>query len=188
MPLALDDPLIPAQPGARRSRDSLQISVPISRFRRLAAIAENPDDELDIDVTVEDSREGLPLVSGRITGQVGLACQRCLGLQMQSVDVELKLAIVGHDSEFAAPPEFEAWETGDGAVVRPKLGEVIEDEVILALPLIARHEDEADCGQLPVAFGEAGSATAETEPDGEEGGKTNPFAVLKELKGLKRSD
>jgi len=188
MPLALDDPLIPAQPGARRPRGSLKVRAPIGRFRRLAEIAENPDDELDIDVAVEDSREGLPLVSGRVTGQVGLACQRCLGRLMQAVEVELRLAIVEHDSEFSAPPDFEAWETGDGAVVRPKLGELIEDEVILALPLIARHEDDADCDPLPVRLEEAASAAAETPAGGEEGGKVNPFAVLKELKGLKRPD
>ena len=62
------------------------------------------------------------------------------------------------------------------------LRELVEDELLLALPIVPRHD--GDCPQpLPVPSDDLPAASAD-EPDG---GRPNPFAVLQSLKTGKKS-
>ena len=63
-----------------------------------------------------------------------LVCQRTLEVYRQPVHVEQRLGLIGHESDEAAlPPGYEALLIVDGQL-HP--AEVIEDELILALPVV----------------------------------------------------
>lgn len=77
----------------------------------------------------------------QVSGQVALGCQRCLG----KVDFECVI-----DSRLLLIPEGEAWpedeleaEDYDAIPANRELAvaELVEEEVLLALPLVPRHED-----------------------------------------------
>jgi uncharacterized metal-binding protein YceD (DUF177 family) len=54
------------------------------------------------------------------------------------------------------------------------LGELLEDELLLALPMVTRHESERQCGEL---------AQRLQQDDGERRAtRDNPFDVLRQLK------
>jgi uncharacterized protein len=187
MPLALDDPLLPAQPGPGRRAGALQVSEPIRRFTRLAEVAGNPGDALEIDLVLDYADDGSPLLEGAVQGEVELVCQRCLGPLRQPVHLALRLALVPEGQSLAIPAGFEAWEMPGEQQRPPRVRDLVEDEVILALPLIARHDRRADCERLsPLLTAETGGAAGDEAAD-ERGdvGRDNPFAVLK---GLKTSD
>ncbi|MBA4344769.1 MAG: hypothetical protein C0423_21720 [Methylibium sp.] len=108
--------------------------------------------------------------------QVRLSCQRCLQPVQEDLSIDRWIRFV-RDEEMAAELDAE----GDDDVLalsgRLDLQQLVEDELLLALPLVPRHEQ---CPQpLPLAVGE--------EDIAEEVEKPNPFAALAALKGKPKS-
>ena len=100
-----------------------------------------------------------------VGGIIPLACQRCLEAIHFQLDVDSLLELIPADAELSQE-ELED-DTRDFLPVAGELdvAELVEDEVLLALPVAPRHER---CG-LP------GAADA--------GERINPFAALHGLKG-----
>lgn len=110
------------------------------------------------------------VIRGTASARVTLPCQRCLE------PVRLTLQTAFHDAvvrdEAAAeglPEELEPIIAGHSLAP----AEVVEDELLLVLPIVPRHEDSAACG--PRAKVLQRQKTAEPK-------QPNPFAVLKNLK------
>ncbi len=100
-----------------------------------------------------------------VTGSIPLSCQRCLEAVPYDLDVDSLLELVPAGAELSQD-ELED-DTRDFLPVERDLdvAELVEDEILLALPVAPRHEK---CG-LP------GLADA--------GERINPFAALSGLKG-----
>lgn len=87
---------------------------------------------------------GRPLLRVRIEAQLSLICQRCLGPCSHSLHTETVLPIARDEAE------LRRWESEDplldGLVAEPhqNVHDLIEDEVLLSLPVIAMH-DEGGC-------------------------------------------
>jgi uncharacterized protein len=106
-----------------------------------------------------------------------LTCQRCLGPVETVVATDQWYRFV--DGEEAAEAQDDASEEDVLALSRDfDLAALIEDEVLLALPLIPRHETCPVAVKLAVADPDFAAASAE---------KRNPFAVLSKLQGGKAS-
>lgn len=112
-----------------------------------------------------------------INASLPLTCQRCLGLVDMLVAVNRSFRFVG--SEEAAEAQDEEAEEDVLVLNRDfNLADLIEDEVLMALPVIPRHET---CPQeVKLAVADPGFETASAE-------KRNPFAVLAKLRGGKSS-
>lgn len=99
------------------------------------------------------------------SGVLSLACQRCLEAVPFGLDIESLLELVPEGAEMSQE-ELEDDSRDFLPVVRDlDVAELVEDEILLALPVAPRHER---CG-LP------GAAEA--------GERSNPFSALAELKG-----
>lgn len=104
-----------------------------------------------------------------------LTCQRCLGPVGTSIEVDRWFRFVADES--AAVAEDEACEEDLLALEpRPNLLEVLEDELLMALPLVPMHEN---C-PVPVVL-QSGDPVADAA-QGEEPARKNPFAALARLK------
>lgn len=102
---------------------------------------------------------------------VPLTCQRCLTLVTTPVEIDQWYRFV--DSEEIATAEDDEAEE-DLLVMAPQfdLMALLEDELLMALPLVPMHET---CPVMPVfSAGDAAVEAAEAKP--------NPFAVLRQLK------
>jgi len=117
-------------------------------------------------------------ISGQVSASAVLTCQRCLGEVGYRLAGEIALVAVEGPTEMAQLPEdvepllLQAGE-------RRRSLELIEDELLLALPQIARHDDTACAGEA------APHAASKIEPsESREGGdkRDNPFAKLADLK------
>ena len=108
---------------------------------------------------------GEPMLHLEVSGLLPLACQRCLEAVPFDLDVDCLLELVPAGAELSQD-ELED-DTRDFLPVERELDvvEVVEDEILLALPVAPRHEK---CG-LP------GAADA--------GERINPFAKLSGLQG-----
>lgn len=108
------------------------------------------------------------------SGGAWLTCQRCLQPVEEQLDVSRWFQFVGSEDE-AASLDAEAEEDVLALTRHLDARELIEDELLLALPLVPRHES---CPEpLSAQGGELG------EDEGvDEGRRPNPFAKLAALK------
>jgi uncharacterized protein len=149
----------------------------IKDLQRLAAEAQGltPTDAVQWQVTAElrPQAGAEDQVWLHLTAQasVPLTCQRCLTLVATPVDVDQWYRFVASE-EIAMAEDDEAEE--DLLVMAPQfdLMALLEDELLMALPLVPMHET---CPVTPVfSAGDPAVEAAEAKP--------NPFAVLGQLK------
>jgi len=120
---------------------------------------------VDLELGTDD--EGYRSITGRITARAMVQCQRCLGPVALDLAADVSLAMVWAEKEIPALPS-----RYDGIVVGQDPTdplELVEEELLLALPLVAAHE-----------VGKCSADVAETVPDAPvEEERPNPFAVLR---------
>lgn len=104
-----------------------------------------------------------------------LTCQRCMGPVATALEIDQWYRFVA-DEDVAMAEDDESEE--DLLVMAPQfdLLAVVEDELLMALPLVPMHET---CPEAPVFS--AGEAEL-TLPEGEAEAKPHPFAALAQLK------
>lgn len=114
-------------------------------------------------------QQGLCVISGELHGLLNVRCQRCMQTFNQIVGCTFAVSPVKDDMAAKdLPDEYEPVILVDGKVDLPEL---IEDELILAMPIVAMHaENDSACIQPQV---ETQQAQAELK---------NPFQVLQALK------
>lgn len=109
-------------------------------------------------------------ISGGVQAQLPILCQRCLQPMLWSIDKKVALVILTEEAteNEELPADYEAYTLTSTPVL---LRTLIEDELILALPIIARHEAcPSNEYQLPEILGEDLTF------------RNNPFHVLSKLK------
>ncbi len=147
----------------------------VGDFERLARIveaelaaldeAERPDDWRDaiVEIRLEfvwiDARQVLPAVKGGVRASVMAVCQRCLEAFEMSVDTSFRIIFGGSDDagEPADQDGFEVWEL-DQDTIRPL--EIVEEWLIMALPLAPMHNLSETCGPLVGNIPQDGPDTA----------------------------
>ena len=134
----------------------------LERLHDLLAVVEG---EVSFRLEGYRGKRGECMLHLTVTGVIPLACQRCLEAVSYDLDVDSQLELVPEGAELSQD-ELED-DSRDFLPVAKELdvAELVEDEVLLALPVAPRHER---CG-LP------GAADA--------GERVNPFAALSGLKG-----
>lgn len=109
-----------------------------------------------------------PLIQGNIKATVGLICQRCLKPVAWVINQNVGLMIITQQhTEDDLPDGYEALELEHNPI---QLISLVEDELILALPIIATHDVCPD------------NQYQQAESWDEFRDEHNPFSVLKNLK------
>ena len=115
--------------------------------------------------------QGMPVADLSFSGTVSLQCQRCLQPMERSLERESRIALIASENEAGrVPPEREPVLAPGGRI---SIGELLMEEVLLLLPIVAVHE-ERECASEP-AGAEPAAGGVETH---------RPFANLADL--LKR--
>lgn len=146
----------------------VELAVPVKRLVRIAEQLASPDGVVKAQVDL--SREaGQIIASVAFETELTLRCQRCLGPMPQRLQGASRVALVESEARTAeVPPELE---TALAPAGRIALAELVEEELMLALPAAPRHAE----GQCPAARPEARESEASTVQ--------RPFANLGELLG-----
>jgi uncharacterized protein len=154
---------------------TIQAIAPLSAFARVCEGAVSSEGEVSVDCRVYRDSQHLIVLEGQLQTTVQLVCQRCLSPVASTVDTQMRLWLLfneGQADRLADDADYLVLD-GEGHL---SLIEVLEDELILSLPLVALHED---C-ETRVSFVDEGSAEEHVEPQEER--RENPFQVLASLK------
>ena len=111
------------------------------------------------------------VIRSEIDVEVKMVCQRCLELVTLPIHSECEYAVVkeGASSE-SMPKGYDVLEVGEDPL---DLLALVEDELLLALPIVPAHDPDA-C-QPPAGLDEPESSEDEVT-------RSNPFSVLAQLK------
>ncbi len=127
-------------------------------------------DEGEVSFTVEFEREagGINAVRGTADTTLKLLCQRCARPFDLPVHAKWQLGAVSSLAEAdRLPEEYEPLLVGEEPT---RLRDVLEDELLLAVPQVPRHPESEACQPDP------------SGDDEQETGRDSPFAVLDELR------
>ncbi len=144
-------------------RRSLSGNVPVAALSRLADVLADSAGELSWRIDGESTPDGGPLLSVSVTGRLHLCCQRCLGAFEWPVKIDSTLKLVRPGTEIPDDElEIDEYDAIEAPADMDALA-LIEEELLLAMPVAPRHEI---CDALPPSGGS---------------GKESSFAALSKL-------
>ena len=166
LPLTLD----PVRTAQKRL-DYQGIYTP-DQAERVAAFVVSVDSDVECDMSFNIDNQRLAVLTGDVKVTVSLECQRCGKPFTHHVYTKYCFSPVKNDDQVEALPEaYEPIEVNEFGEI--DLLAMVEDEIILALPVVPVHDSEhCEVSEADMVFGEL--------PD--EAQKPNPFAVLASLK------
>ena len=157
------------------ARRSFEGSVPLLSMPRLCGALEQPEGVCRFTLEFDRGTLDVPYVEIRAQAELPLVCQRSLQRFLLPVSVVQRLALVANEGQEDALPEgYEALVLEGEGIIHPL--ELIEDELILALPVVP-----VDPASEPVERTWPAKPQESDAPEGVEA-SVNPFAVLANLK------
>lgn len=157
---AVSDPIantVIDAPEFARSGSSLRRRVAIAELPRLEDLLHSTAGELDVRLEGRRDEEGKSWLLLEVDGAPELRCQRCLGGLRFALGIRSRLQLIGAEEEW--PDEELADDSVDAIEADRELSvlSLLEDEVLLALPIAPRHVDcrppsAPDAGQEPSPF------------------------------------
>jgi len=148
--------------------------VDLQRLSRLQESLSSREGEVDIALEFGTDEQGVRFVSGTVDADLQMLCQRCMEPMTQAVHAKIALGLVRGEAEAERLPSgYEPLQLDSD---RLYLADLIEDELILALPISPMHEQPA-C--TPWRQDRSGEEQAE---------KASPFSILAGLKSRADTD
>jgi uncharacterized protein len=143
--------------------------IAVSQMRRLAQRLSDTGDKLEVALEIGQDDQDITFARGTVNGDVTLICQRCLLPMRLPIQIEYQVAFVDNEYQLdQLPAHYEPVITDEFV----KTATMIEDEVLLSLPIVALHP----AGKCNVNV-QADTVSPPSRSDDE-----SPFAVLRALK------
>lgn len=151
----------------------LQGEVALADMPRLTSLLSAFQDQVAVRLEGGTDKQQVPFVAGNLEVTVELICQRCLEPIQWPLSVAFRWGLVHAEGQAAGlPKEYDPLVVPESGVM---ISALVEDELILALPLIPRHNDIRQCEANGFAL-----------PPQAPSARRNPFAALSPLKDLKK--
>jgi uncharacterized protein len=157
---------------AAQKRLELDARIPKQLMSRLAESTISVHSDINTSFTFDIDRQKLRIFHGKANVAVELICQRCNAPMIYQCEAEFTYCPVhNEEQENNLPDAYEAIYYDENGEVN--LHQVVEDELILTLPQIAKHAiEECQQSEFELTFGEID----------EEEQRPNPFEALAKLK------
>jgi len=149
--------------------ETLRGTIALKGMTRLAACLADSEGDVDVELEIGIDAQKVRYLRGYLHTTLHLVCQRCLQPLSYSLDVDMSLGLLlSEDEAERLAGIYDPYVLDRRSV---ELKSVIEDELMLALPLVPMHD--ADRCRIDPAY-----AAAEQPARAIETGKRNPFAGL----------
>ena len=142
-------------------------------------------DALHYQINGQKELGGKAQLALQVTGKVQVQCERCLEAMPFELDCHSTLQLLTPVAAATRSGEHELTDDCDVVVVeaddKVDAFDLLQDEILLALPLISVHQDVADCStEVQQVLASSESEVANTD---EEEASHKPFAGLADLLG-----
>jgi uncharacterized protein len=166
---------LPTTLDPRRAADQgriLEGSIALATLKRLGGYLVDSEGTVDVSLTFGVDEQRIRFVKGLAATTVKMTCQRCLEPVTLELKAEMNLGIVVDDEAAKQLPRY----YDPNIINEPKqdLYQLIEQELVLTLPLIAQHQNCV----VKTSYGDDVTESVDSE-------KVNPFNVLAQLKANK---
>lgn len=116
----------------------------LAALPRLSALLGHANGEVVVALTAGCDAEEIQFIQGRLRADVEWTCQRCLGPLRLPLDITVNLGLARDEAAAdRLPDEYDPLLVQEGGVV--SVLDLVEDELLLALPQIPRHENLREC-------------------------------------------
>lgn len=140
---------------------------PVSDFSRLAEVVCSKQGEVTARLKFA-TRAGTNCLDGHVQAEIELRCERCLDSVKQHIESDFRFGLITSEDEAdSLPKEFEPLLAQNYEL---SLLQLVEDEVLLSLPIVARHDEE--CSEILKKHKDDDRVQQDTY---------KPFAALKDL-------
>ena len=140
---------------------------PVSDFSRLAEVVCSNQGEVTARLKFA-TRAGTNCLDGHVQAELELRCERCLEPVKRHIESGFRFGLITREDEAdALPKEFEPLLAQNYEL---SLIELVEDEILLSLPIVARHDEE--CSEI---------LQKHKDDDRVQHDTYKPFAALKDL-------
>ena len=146
-------------------------TVALRQFARLRAELTDAPGEVRVHLRFAHDESGRRLLNGELQTELALTCQRCLQPMQLPVNTAFRLALLDpEDDPESLPASVEPVIVNNAQV---NVLDLLEDELLLCLPIAPRHHADDQC-EAPQR--RPGSTFGDVALD-----RQNPFAVLRDL-------
>jgi len=157
---------------------SFEGQLPLAQLARLRGVLDDSAGSVDYALRFGRDDQRRSTVTGRLSAELRLRCQRCGDLLLLPVDSAVSLALVeGLDEAETLPDHYDPLLL-EGRLMRA--ADLIEDELILCVPPVPRHAEGQCEAPVDAHAVDAGASAVGTAADGAT--RRNPFAELAALK------
>lgn len=157
----------------------LQGMLPIKDMQRFSESLYSNEGEVEVNVQFGVDEQKIRYMRGHYTTQLVLQCKRCMERYVQEVSGEI-LSGFAHTEEEAdqLPDRYDPVVVSDGMLA---IADVIEDELIIGLPIVPMHSAN-DCKvSLPLVL------SSENSEQVSDVSKDHPFKVIELLRSKHNS-
>jgi uncharacterized protein len=140
---------------------------PVQSFERLKDVIYDNKGEVKARLKF-GTRAGVRCLDGSVEADLELRCERCLDPVKHHIEGGFRFGLISSDGEVSLlPEEFEPL-----IVTNAELSviDLVEDELLLCLPIVAKHDEE--CSEILQKHSNNGKTQHDTH---------RPFAALKDL-------
>jgi uncharacterized protein len=141
--------------------------IALDELDRLMGMLKSDQAEVLVKFAFSDSEYDRVVVKGHVEAELSIECQRCLKPVLQLVELDFELLVDASDN-IVQTSGIDTLYSEDGSI---DIFDVVEDELILGLPLVALHEN-GSCNEY---WHVSDAVQKESE-------RENPFLVLEKLK------
>ena len=147
----------------------LKGEIALSQLERLVSQLDDKSGVVEVFLSFGKDEEGIRFITGRLSARLTLICQRCLEPLVVDLDASLHLGLVfSEEAAKQLPKRYDPILLETNTL---QLWELIEEELLLSLPLVPMHDDQG-CNSILAAQEQQDQAPQ----------RENPFAVLASLK------
>jgi len=159
------------------ARQQLYGEIEITRFARLKELLTSTEGAVKVQFDFDIDASKVHCVTGTLVAELSLCCQRCLEPMKWQLNADVGLAFVTHERQIEElVVDYEPYLIEETPLM---FSDMVEDEILLALPQVPMHDETSSC-QPAVKAAEHIEAQDNVQPTKEQ--RKNPFAMLADFK------
>ena len=149
---------------------SINSTLPVAKLLRLSEFLHDNHGQAEVSLSFGKDDAGHCLITGSLKADVRMVCQRCLDATAVKLASDFAIKVAETDKEALDIGRSSANTLEQLEVVRSEEGELdllslVEDELIMSLPIVASHDDK-DCSDTLRSLQQQARQAGESQTSG----------------------